>query len=71
MKIAEKCQNLRQLCLSKCSDLTDQTLLSLAHHNPYLNTLEIAGCSQFTDLGFQSLSKVGYQKLINLIWFLK
>lgn len=58
MKIAEKCPNLAQLCLSKCSDLTDQTLLSLALHNPCLNTLEIAGCSQFTDLGFQSLSKV-------------
>lgn len=57
-KISEKCINLKQLCVSKCADLTDQTLVALAQHNPYLNTLEVAGCHQFTDLGFQALGRV-------------
>lgn len=56
--IAAKCVNLKQLCVSKCPDLTDQTLIALAIHNPWLNTLEVAGCHQFTDVGFQSLGKV-------------
>lgn len=58
VKLAEKCNNLKQLCVSKCSELTDQTLIALAQHNPFLNTLEVAGCNQFTDLGFQALGKV-------------
>lgn len=57
-KIAEKCLTLKQLCVSKCTVLTDHTLISLAQHNPYLSTLEVAGCHQFTDLGFQALGKV-------------
>ena len=52
------CPNLRQLCVSKCGELTDQTLVSLANNNPFLSTLEVAGCHQFTDLGFQALGKV-------------
>ena len=52
------CPNLRQLCVSKCADLSDQTLVSLANNNPFLSTLEVAGCHQFTDLGFQALGKV-------------
>lgn len=63
-KIAETCLNLQKLCVSKCAELTDHTLTSLAQHNPYLNTLEVAGCHQFTDLGFQALGKVCFQ-LIN------
>lgn len=43
--------------MSKCAQLTDQTLIALAQHNPLLNTLEVAGCHQFTDLGFQALGK--------------
>lgn len=58
MKIAETCLQLRKLCVSKCAELTDQSLTSLAQHNPYLNTLEVAGCHQFTDLGFQALGRV-------------
>lgn len=57
-RIAEKCLQLRQLCVSKCAELTDHTLTSLAQFNPYLNTLEVAGCHQFTDLGFQALGRV-------------
>lgn len=52
------CPNLRQLCVSKCSELTDQTLIALANYNPLLSTLEVAACHQFTDLGFQALGKV-------------
>jgi len=63
-KISEKCVDLRQLCVSKCAELTDQTLIALAQHNPYLNTLEVAGCHQFTDLGFQELGRV------NIFFFL-
>lgn len=62
-KIAETCLNLQKLCVSKCAELTDHTLTSLAQYNPYLNTLEVAGCHQFTDLGFQALGKV---KIISL-----
>lgn len=59
IKIAEKCLQLKQLCVSKCPDLTDNTLLSLAQHNrSCLSTLEVAGCNQFTDLGFQALGRV-------------
>lgn len=57
-KISEKCTNLRQLCVSKCTELTDHSLIALAQHNPMLNTLEVAGCQQFTDLGFQALGRV-------------
>lgn len=57
-KIAETCLHLQKLCVSKCAELTDHTLISLAQHNPYLNTIEVAGCHQFTDLGFQALGKV-------------
>jgi F-box/leucine-rich repeat protein 2/20 len=44
--------------VSKCSELTDQTLIALANYNPLLSTLEVAGCHQFTDIGFQALGKV-------------
>lgn len=57
-KISETCTNLQKLCVSKCVELTDHTLTSLAQHNPLLNTLEVAGCHQFTDLGFQAMGKV-------------
>ncbi len=55
--VAMKCPNLRQLCVSKCSELTDQSLIALASCN-MLNTLECSGCHQFTDIGFQALGKV-------------
>ena len=44
--ISMRCLNLRQLCVSKCSELTDQTLIALANYNPLLSTLEVAGCHQ-------------------------
>lgn len=53
-----KCPNLRQLCVSKCGELTDSTLVALANFNTHLSTLEVAGCHQFTDIGFQALGKV-------------
>jgi hypothetical protein len=56
--IAMHCPNLRQLCVSKCGELSDHTLIALANHNPLLSTLEVAGCHQFTDIGFQALGKV-------------
>lgn len=60
-KISMRCPNLRQLCVSKCGELSDQTLIALANHNPLLSTLEVAGCHQFTDIGFQALGKVKFQ----------
>ena len=56
------CPNLRQLCVSKCGELTDSTLVALANYNPHLSTLEVAGCNQFTDIGFQALGKVKLKK---------
>jgi hypothetical protein len=58
-----RCPNLRQLCVSKCSELTDSTLIALANYNPHLSTLEVAGCHQFTDIGFQALGKVKSRSL--------
>lgn len=31
--------------------------MALSQNNPYLNTLEVSGCRNFTDLGFQALGK--------------
>lgn len=59
-----KCPNLRQLCVSKCGELTDSTLVALANFNPQLSTLEVAGCHQFTDIGFQALGKVSHHTQI-------
>ena len=53
LEIAERCSKLKYLCISNCSHVTDQTLLSLAIHCPNLVTLECAGLSQLTDAGFQ------------------
>lgn len=62
-----RCLNLRQLCVSKCSELSDSTLLALANYNPHLSTLEVAGCNQFTDIGFQALGKVNKQKVLTMM----
>ena len=56
--IAVRCTNLKQLCVSKCAELSDNTLIALANNNPLLSTLEVAGCHQFTDTGFQALGRV-------------
>lgn len=56
--IAMNCPNLRSVCVSKCFELTDTTLLALATYNHQLRTLEVAGCNQLTDSGFQALGKV-------------
>lgn len=53
-----RCSNLRQLCVSKCGELTDSTLVALANYNPQLSTLEVAGCTLLSDTGFQALGKV-------------
>lgn len=31
--------------------------MALSQNNPFLNTLEVSGCRNFTDLGFQALGK--------------
>jgi len=38
--------------------LTDASLIVLALQCHMLSTLEVAGCSQFTDAGFQALARV-------------
>ena len=53
VELALRCVHLRYLCISNCSHITDQTLLSLAANCPDLVTLECAGLSQLTDAGFQ------------------
>jgi hypothetical protein len=55
MELAERCAQLRYLCISNCPHLTDQSLAALANHCPHLVTLECAGLSQLTDAGFQVL----------------
>ena len=62
MEIAEQCRKLRYLCISNCSHLTDQTIITLANNCTNLVTLECAGLSQLTDAGFQvsSLSAIGF-----------
>ena len=56
--VAEKCVELRYLCLSNCPLLTDITLQTFAQYSTKLETLEVANCSLFTDAGFQALAKV-------------
>lgn len=58
--IAVRCTNLKQLCVSKCAELSDNTLIALANNNPQLSTLEVAGCHQFTDTGFLALGRVSW-----------
>ena len=50
--LLEGCPNIRYLCISSCSQLTDQTIISLANNCPQLVTLECAGLSLLTDTGF-------------------
>lgn len=68
--ITMSCTNLRSVCVSKCSELTDATLLALATYNPQLRTLEVAGCNQLTDTGFMALGKVT-QFFISQVFFIK
>jgi F-box/leucine-rich repeat protein 2/20 len=53
MELAERCPGLRNVCISNCSHLTDQSLVALATHCTGLVTLECTGLSHFTDGGFQ------------------
>lgn len=57
-QVAAHCPNLRRLCLSGCSRLTDASLSVLAQRCPGLSTLEAAQCSLFSDAGFQALARV-------------
>ena len=59
-RIARNCADLRYVCLSGCSHLSDATLSSLSQHCLQLATLEVARCSLFTDAGFQALARVIY-----------
>lgn len=57
-----------------CPALTDASLIALAQHSSMLSTLNVAGCTQFTDAGFQALARVGFPfsllaKLLNIEWF--
>ena len=50
--LCEGCPGLHYVCISNCSHLTDQSILSLATNCPRLVTLECAGLSLLTDTGF-------------------
>lgn len=60
--MGENCKNLQYLCLTKCNRLTDAALIGLAKQCHQLTTLEVVGCSQFTDAGFQALARVSIDK---------
>ena len=40
---------LRQLCLARCANLTDQAVRQLATYSPLVTSLDLSGCSQLTD----------------------
>ena len=52
MALFEGCPSLHYVCISNCSHLTDQSIVSLATNCPGLVTLECAGLSLLTDTGF-------------------
>lgn len=56
-QLAACCPKLQKLCVSKCAELTDLSLMALSQHNQLLNTLEVSGCRNFTDIGFQALGR--------------
>ena len=58
--LGEHCGNLRRICVSGCLHLTDASLVSIGQGCPYLSTLEVADCKQFTDAGFQALARVSF-----------
>jgi len=47
--------------------LTDASLIVLAQQCHMLSTLEVAGCSQFTDAGFQALARVSLVSWSNVL----
>jgi len=61
-ELSERCQQLRYVCLSKCTNLTDLTLISLAQC-PLLNVLECDACN-FTDMGFEALARVSWSAIM-------
>ena len=61
-KLAEKCKNLRYICLSGCIEISDTVLMALADYCLNLNTLEVAGCVLLTDSGFLNLTAVSFLK---------
>lgn len=65
-RLAVNCLNIHYLCISGCPNLTDITLLALAQYCHKLTTFEAAGCSQFTDNGFQALARVNALKFKKL-----
>ncbi|XP_077213714.1 RNI-like superfamily protein isoform X2 [Tasmannia lanceolata] len=56
--IANYCQDLRDLDLSKSFKLSDRSLYSLAQGCPRLTKLNISGCSAFSDAALAHLSSV-------------
>lgn len=56
--VSTYCRQLKTLCISGCSQLTDATLVRLGEGCHDLKTLEVAECTHFTDNGFQALARV-------------
>ncbi|CAI5445259.1 unnamed protein product [Caenorhabditis angaria] len=50
-------KNIEYLCISNCSNITDNALISLGNHSFHLKTLEVAGCNLLGDNGFIPLAK--------------
>eukprot|EP00899_Mesostigma_viride_P021256 jgi/Mesvir1/29131/Mv18430-RA.1 len=52
LRVAAACRGLRQLNLSRCSDITDASITALARNCPLLEQIDLSYCSRVTDAGF-------------------
>lgn len=49
--------NLKQICLSKCNKITDQSILFLCECSPNLEHLDLSFCDQLTDASIEYISR--------------
>lgn len=63
--LCTNCPELRELCLRRCSLVTDRTLLALAFSCHKLRVLDVNDCTTITDAGVTALSS-GCIHLTNL-----
>ncbi|CAG8579715.1 10694_t:CDS:2 [Ambispora gerdemannii] len=57
--IAQKCQNLTAIDMSRCAKITDVGIKYLVRYAKNINDINLLGCTQLTDIAFVSLGELG------------
>lgn len=66
---AQQCNNIEELNLEECKQITDATCLSLSRNGRKLQRLELASCSNITDESLKALAEgCGNLVHINVSW---